>query len=50
MNGFLRDFLAYFMPDLLLPAWMEVLVGIVCLTYFFKFLLAVMGIFSNGRY
>lgn len=50
MNGFLTDFLSYFMPDLTLPAWLQVVVGIICLTYFFKFILAVMGIFNNGRY
>lgn len=49
MNGFLSDFLSYFFPDLVLPAWMQVIVGIVCLTYFFKFLLAVCGVFGNGR-
>lgn len=48
MNGFLLDFLSYFMPDIVLPAWMQALVGLVCLTFFFKFLLAIMGVF-NGR-
>lgn len=50
MNTFLNDFLSYFLPDLVLPAWMQALVAIVCLTYFFKFLLAIMGMFGNGRH
>ena len=50
MNGLLSDFLSYFLPDLVLPAWMQALVGIICLTYFFKFLLAVAGLFDRGRY
>lgn len=48
MSGFLNDFLAYFMPDLVLPAWCQVLVGIICLTFFFKVLLAVIGVFGHG--
>ena len=48
--SFLSDFLYYFMPDIVLPAWMEAFLGIILLTFFFKFLLAIMGIFNNGRY
>lgn len=50
MNSFLNDFLSYFMPDLLLPAWLQVLVGIICLTLFFKVIIAVIGVFIHGRY
>lgn len=48
MSSFLSDFLYYFFPDLALPAWLQVLVGIVCLTLFFKLILGVLGLFSNG--
>lgn len=49
MNSYLSEFLAYFMPDVTLPAWLQVFIGIICLTFFFKFILAVVGLFS-GRY
>lgn len=50
MNSFLSDFLSYFLPDITLPAWMQALVGIICLTFFFKLILAVAGLFGHGRY
>ena len=48
MNSYLSEFLAYFMPDLVLPAWMQAFIGLICLFLFFKVILAVAGIF-NGR-
>ena len=48
MNGYLSEFLSYFLPDLVLPAWMQAFIGIICLVLFFKVILAVVGIF-NGR-
>lgn len=48
MNTYLNEFLAYFMPGIELPAWMQVFVGLICLTFFFKFILAILGLF-NGR-
>lgn len=50
MNSFLSDFLSYFLPDIVLPAWMQALVSIICLTFFFKLILAVAGLFGHGRY
>lgn len=48
MSSYLSEFLAYFMPDLSLPAWLQVFVGLICLTFFFKLILAVIGLF-HGR-
>lgn len=48
MNTYLNEFLSYFFPDLVLPAWMQAFVGIVCLTFFFKLIFAVVGD-KNGR-
>lgn len=50
MTSFLSDFLSYFMPDLVLPAWAELFTGIICLTLFFKVLISAIGVFGNGRY
>lgn len=49
MNTYLYEFLSYFFPDLLLPAWMQVFVGIICLTFFFKIIMVVLGVITNGR-
>ena len=49
MNTFLNEFLAYFMPNIELPAWLQVFVGLVCLSFFFKLILGVIGLF-HGRY
>lgn len=48
MNTYLDAFLSYFFPDLVLPGWCQVFVGIICLTFFFKVILSVAGLFGNG--
>lgn len=45
MNSYLSEFLAYFMPDLTLPEWMQVYIGLICLFLFAKVILAVCGLF-----
>ena len=49
MNSYLDAFLSYFFPDLALPAWLECFVGILILVFFFKVILAIAGMFGNGR-
>lgn len=49
MNTYLDAFISYFMPDLVLPAWLQCFVAILVLTFFFKVILAVAGLFGNGR-
>lgn len=49
MNTYLNTFLSYFFPDLVIPAWLQCFVGIILLIFFFKVILAVAGLFGNGR-
>lgn len=49
MNTYLNEFLSFFLPDLLLPAWMQAFVGIICLTFFFKLIFVAIGVVTNGR-
>lgn len=39
MSSFLSDFLAYFLPDIELPAWLQAFVGILLLVLFVKLLM-----------
>lgn len=44
MSSYLEVFLSYFMPDVVLPDWLKVFIGIVLLTYFTKLIIAVCGV------
>ena len=44
MSSYLDAFWSYFMPDLVLPEWLQVFVGIVLLTLFSKVIIAVCGV------